>query len=90
MMHEPRAIDGYCDEPMLDFGASIGNRAKGPRYKQKIRGHIPNGSPTVPRGEYAAIVLLSELFSWTRHDIGKLWGIKPISVRTIIRRWKSC
>lgn len=57
--------------------------------KVKPLGHIPGGSPTVPRSDYAAIVLLSELFSWTRHDIGELWGIKPISVRTIIRRWKA-
>lgn len=57
--------------------------------KVKPLGHIPNGSPTVPRDAYAAIVLLSDLFDWTNHDIGRLWGIRPVSVRTIIRRWKA-
>lgn len=88
MIFKPKAEDGYCDEPVIgEF--SVYKRRDADRYKPKIRGHIPGGSPTVPRGDYAGIVLLSELFSWTRYDIGKLWGIKPISVRTIIRRWKS-
>ena len=57
--------------------------------KVKQCGRIPGGPANVPRAAYAAIVLLSDIFSWTNHDIGRLWGIKPISVRTIIRRWKS-
>jgi len=81
--------EGYCDEPYMEWIQPSQPRLKGGHCKIKPRGHIPGGSPTVPRDAYAAIVLLSELFSWTRHDIGRLWGIKPISVRTIIRRWKS-
>lgn len=57
--------------------------------KVKRCGRIPGGSPTVPRAAYAGIVLLSDIFDWTNADIGRLWGIKPISVRTIIRRWKA-
>jgi hypothetical protein len=57
--------------------------------KVKQRGRAPGGPQNVPRAAYAAIVLLSEVFCWTNHDIGGLWGIRPVSVRMIIRRWKS-
>jgi len=59
-------------------------------YKVKARGRKPGkGNLDVPRAAYAGIVLLSELFSWTNYDIGCMWDIRPISVRTIIRRWKA-
>lgn len=57
--------------------------------KVKHIGRIPGGSPTAPRDAYTAIVLLYVLWDWTKYDIGRLWGIKPVSVGTIIRRWKS-
>lgn len=84
-----KLIGGYCDEPPLCEFTSTPKRSGVSQIKVKRRGRIPNGSPSVPRSDYAGIVLLSELFSWTLHDIGVLWGIKPISVRTIIRRWKA-
>jgi len=59
-------------------------------YKVKARGRKPGeGNLNVPRAAYAGIVLLSEIFDWTNYDIGRLWGIGPGSVRTIIRRWKA-
>jgi hypothetical protein len=57
--------------------------------KVKACGRKPGGSPTVPMTAYAGIVLLSDIFCWTNYDIGRLWGIRPVSVRTIIRRWKA-
>jgi hypothetical protein len=57
--------------------------------KVKHIGRISGGSPTVPHDAYTAIVLLYVLWDWTKYDIGRLWGIKPVSVGTIIRRWKS-
>jgi len=53
--------------------------------KVKPRGRIP-GSPKVPHDAYTAIVLLYVLWQWTKYDIGRLWGIKPITVGAIIRR----
>ncbi|MCK9571240.1 hypothetical protein M0R72_19990 [Candidatus Pacearchaeota archaeon] len=83
-----KLAEGYCDEPPVGEFTSTPKRSHSNRIKVKPLGHIPGGSPPVPRSDYAAIVLLSDLFDWTNHDIGSLWGIRPVSVRTIIRRWK--
>jgi hypothetical protein len=56
--------------------------------KVKPRGRIPGG-PAVSRDAHTAIVIMDCLWGWTKYDIGKLWGIKPASVRSIVRRWHN-
>jgi hypothetical protein len=60
-----------------------------PATLHKHRGRITGQSKPAPKAAYAAIVLLADLWLWGYADIAALYGLRPTSIRGIIRRWKD-